>query len=78
MRVYKGMRIFALEEHLDRMFDSAQALGYREMPTRGEIMRAIVATLEANNMEDQVHIRLTLTRGVKGKSFAVVCFRAIF
>ena len=65
LRVYRGMRIGFLHEHLDRLFDSAHTLMYQHVPTRGEIVRAIVATLEANGMEEDTHIRLTLTRGEK-------------
>ena len=39
--------------------------GGRELPPRAEIVAEIRRTLEANAMRDNVHIRLTLTRGVK-------------
>ena len=64
LRLYNG-RIFKLEEHLDRLRSSAQALAFDQIPSHDEIRRQIVATLEANGMTDGVHIRLTLTRGVK-------------
>ncbi|QDU55646.1 aminotransferase class IV [Aeoliella mucimassa] len=64
LRLYNG-RIFKLEEHLERLFHSAKALSFAEIPTRDHIVGEIRRTLEANNMRDEVHIRLTLTRGVK-------------
>ncbi len=68
--VWEGLRlydrkIFKLEEHLDRLRGSALALAFESIPTHEEITTEIRRTLEANNMVDGVHIRLTLTRGVK-------------
>ena len=67
LRIYDG-KIFALDAHLDRMFDSAKAMAFDEVPTRDEIKQAIFETLEANGMRDNCHIRLTLTRGMKTSS----------
>ncbi|CAN1232826.1 Branched-chain-amino-acid aminotransferase-like protein 2 [Linum perenne] len=64
LRVYDG-KVFKLEEHLDRMFDSAKALAFRNVPTRDEIKEAIFRTLIRNGMFDNAHIRLSLTRGKK-------------
>lgn len=64
LRLYNG-KIFCLEEHLNRLFDSAHALAFDGVPTRAAVKSAIIATLSANNMHDGVHIRLTLTRGEK-------------
>jgi branched-chain amino acid aminotransferase len=64
LRVYDG-RIFCLREHLDRLRSSAMALAFASIPTHEEITTQIRRTLEANQMRDGVHIRLTLTRGEK-------------
>ncbi len=64
LRLYAG-RIFRLTAHLDRLRRSAFALAYASIPSRESITREIRRTLEANSMRDGVHIRLTLTRGVK-------------
>ena len=64
LRLYGG-RIFRLVEHLDRLRGSAKAMAFVEIPTHDAIIHEIRRTLEANGMEDGVHIRLTLTRGVK-------------
>ena len=64
LRLYAG-RIFRLEEHLARLRDSAQALAFAQIPSAEEITEQIKRTIAANGMRDGVHIRLTLTRGVK-------------
>jgi branched-chain amino acid aminotransferase len=60
-----GGRIFALDEHLARLRRSAHALAFASVPSDEEITEQIRLTLAANEMADGVHIRLTLTRGVK-------------
>jgi len=64
LRLTRG-RIFALGEHLARLRRSAHALAFASVPTDASIIAEIRRTLEANGMRDGVHIRLTLTRGVK-------------
>jgi branched-chain amino acid aminotransferase group I len=64
IRVYKGF-IYQLDAHLDRLMNSAHIMGFCGIPSREEITRAIRETLKANGMDDETHIRLTLTRGEK-------------
>ena len=64
LRLHQG-RIFRLAEHLARLRRSARALAFESVPSDGEITGQIRRTLAANDMTDGVHIRLTLTRGVK-------------
>jgi branched-chain amino acid aminotransferase len=64
LRLYNG-RIFRLDEHLARLRRSARALAFDSVPSDEEITNEIRRTLQANGMSDGVHIRLTLTRGVK-------------
>jgi len=64
LRLYRG-RIFKLHEHLDRLKRSAEALGFESIPARESIIAEITRTLNANKMQDGVHIRLTLSRGLK-------------
>ncbi len=64
LRIYDG-KVFALDAHLDRLLDSAHAMAFEGIPTRDEIKTAIFDTLKANGMRDEVHIRLTLSRGKK-------------
>lgn len=64
LRLYDG-KIFMLDEHLERLRRSARALAFASIPTRDELVEQIKKTLAANAMRDGVHIRLTLSRGVK-------------
>ncbi|HEY7174048.1 MAG TPA: aminotransferase class IV [Micromonosporaceae bacterium] len=64
LRLYDG-RVYGLDEHLARLRRSAAALGFVNVPDTADIVGAIAATLTANGMTDGVHVRLTLTRGVK-------------
>ena len=64
LRLYQG-RIFRLAEHLARLRRSAKALAFESVPSDEEITEHVRQTLMANGMTDNVHIRLTLTRGEK-------------
>ena len=64
LRLYQG-RIFRLQEHLDRMRKGATMLRYQGIPSDEKIIEELRRTLEANNMADNVHIRLVLSRGLK-------------
>ena len=64
LRLYRGA-VYGLREHLARLRRSATALNFGHIPGDGEIVAAVTATLRANRMYDGVHVRLTLTRGVK-------------
>ena len=64
IRVYNG-KVFMLEEHMDRLMDSAKAMAFASIPDRQYIKQQLFATLQANGMYDEAHIRLTLTRGRK-------------
>ncbi|HEY6071264.1 MAG TPA: aminotransferase class IV [Chthoniobacterales bacterium] len=64
LRLYNG-RIFKLLEHLDRLEKSARAIAIVDLPPREKIFEELKRTLAANNMRDGVHIRLTVSRGVK-------------
>src|ERR1700716_1909269 len=67
LRLYSG-RLFKLHEHLVRLRRSAEGPAFPEIPPDGKIIEEIKRTLAANKMRDGVHIRLTLTRGVKSTS----------
>lgn len=67
LRVYQG-GIFCLDRHLNRLMDSAQAMAFVDIPSKEEIKKALSEILVANNMTDDVHIRLTLSRGLKTTS----------
>ena len=65
--VFEGMRsyggqVFRLEQHLQRLWDSAKAI-WLEIPVTQEALAATVtATLSANEIQDG-YIRLVVTRG---------------
>jgi branched-chain amino acid aminotransferase len=64
LRVYNGT-VFCLDRHLNRLHESAKSCHFSEIPEKEAIKKAIFETLKANNMDNGVHIRLTLTRGEK-------------
>jgi branched-chain amino acid aminotransferase len=64
LRVYDG-RIAAFSGHLRRLQDSAKALAFAGVPSSDDVRAAVFETLRANDMRDEAHIRLTLTRGEK-------------
>ncbi len=64
LRLYDG-KVFMLDAHLERLMNSAKVLAYAAVPTKEEVKQAIIDTLKANEMYDDVHMRLTLTRGKK-------------
>ena len=62
IRAYHG-RVFLLEEHIDRLYDSAKAIMMEIPMTKRQMINAVVATCKANKMK-QGYIRLVVTRGV--------------
>ena len=64
LRVYDGT-VFALDEHIERLINSARALAFEHVPAAAEIAQAVFDTLHKNGMYDEAHVRLTLTRGDK-------------
>lgn len=72
--VWEGLRlmdgyVYFLQEHLDRLYEAALYLRIDIGMTTEELTREIHRTLEANNMQSDVHIRLMVTRGRKKKPF---------
>ena len=63
-RLHHGVLVY-LDEHFDRLFQGANAIGMDIGKTRQELEDAVWQTIHANNMETDVHIRLMITRGVK-------------
>ena len=64
LRVYNG-KVFCIDEHLNRLLESAKSMAFEKIPELAYIKDAIFTTLKANKMFDETHIRLTLTRGEK-------------
>jgi len=61
IRAYAG-NVFCLEEHLDRLYESAKSILLDIPLTQAEMQEAVVATLRANEMEEG-YIRLVVSRG---------------
>jgi len=64
LRVYNG-KVFCLDEHLNRLLESAKSMAFEKVPKLTYIKEAIFSTLKANKMFNDTHVRLTLTRGEK-------------
>ncbi|MED5475027.1 MAG: aminotransferase class IV [Candidatus Neomarinimicrobiota bacterium] len=64
IRLHKGRLIF-INEHLDRLFSSAKGISLNIPFSKNEIIREILKVLEKNNMKEDVHIRLIISRGEK-------------
>jgi len=61
IRFYNG-RVFRLEEHLERLWDSAKAIRLKVPITVDEMREATLETIRQNNLTDG-YIRLLVTRG---------------
>ncbi len=64
IRMYSG-RVFRLDEHIDRLFDSAKAILLTLPWTKEEVIQATVDIVKANGLTDG-YIRLVITRGTGG------------
>lgn len=64
LRLYNGY-IFRLEAHLERLRKSGAMLAYKGMPSDATLQAELTRTLHANRMYDGVHVRLTVSRGLK-------------
>jgi branched-chain amino acid aminotransferase len=62
LRVYNG-RVFRLEDHLRRLFESARAFYIDVGLTKEELGREILAWLRANRVHEDFHFRPIVTRG---------------
>ncbi|WP_020396798.1 aminotransferase class IV [Thiolinea disciformis] len=68
LRLYDGVIAF-LDDHLDRLYEAAYCIDLEIGLTRAQLVEALWATLKANSMTTDVHIRLMVTRGRKRKPF---------
>ena len=64
IRLLNGKLVF-LEEHLDRLFFGAKQLNIDIGHSPEQLTEIVYKTLNANSMEDGVHIRLIVSRGLK-------------
>ncbi|MDB9961571.1 aminotransferase class IV [Oceanihabitans sp.] len=64
LRLHRDVLVF-LDDHLDRLWQSAAAVGMTFPFTRNELVEEVWKTLKENNMHDNVHVRIMITRGIK-------------
>jgi len=64
LRLHHGVLVF-LKDHLDRLWQSAATVGMTFPFTREELVAEVWKTLQKNKMEDDVHVRIMITRGIK-------------
>ena len=70
LRLHRDVLVF-LNDHLDRLWESAAAVGMTFPFTRNELVEEVWKTLNENNMHDDVHVRIMITRGNK-KTFLFI------
>jgi branched-chain amino acid aminotransferase len=68
--IWEGLRLIEggiafLDQHLDRLCEGAKAIDMDIGLSRQALTRRLFECLEANRMQDGVHVRLMVTRGVK-------------
>lgn len=68
LRLVNGNWIF-LDEHIDRLFEGLKAIDIDLSMTKSEVIGALEETRLANEMTDNAHARLMVTRGEKIKPF---------
>jgi branched-chain amino acid aminotransferase len=68
LRVHKGRAAF-LDRHLDRLFEGAKAIAMDIGLSREQLAKRIYETLDANGMDEGVHVRLMVTRGVRSTPY---------
>ena len=64
LRLHHGTLVF-LEDHLKRLWQSAKTVGMTLPFSKEELTAKVWDTLKANKMEDGVHVRIMVTRGIK-------------
>jgi branched-chain amino acid aminotransferase len=64
LRLHKGKLVF-LEDHLHRLWNGAKTIGLNLTWSKEELSALILDILAKNEMEDGVHVRVMVTRGIK-------------
>ncbi len=68
LRAHHGVIPF-LDRHLKRLWEGAKALDLDMQMSQQELKDRLYATLKANQMDEDVHIRLMVSRGVKSTPY---------
>ena len=64
IRLHEG-KLLHFDAHMDRLFNGAELISLAINLNRNELQQAIQKTLDKNQMESDVHIRLIISRGLK-------------
>ena len=72
--IWEGLRLvnnkwIFIDEHIDRLFEGCKAIDLDIKMTKEDIVNALDETKAINNMSNEVHARLMITRGNKSKPF---------
>ena len=72
--IWEGLRLvnnkwIFIDEHIDRLFEGCKAIDLDIKMTKEDIVNALDETKAINNMSNEVHARLMVTRGNKTKPF---------
>ena len=72
--VWEGLRLVKggvpfLRQHIERLYEGAKAIFMDVGVTPQELVKRLFDCLDANKMQDVVHIRLMVTRGVKATPY---------
>jgi branched-chain amino acid aminotransferase len=68
LRLHKG-RLAFLDRHLDRLYEGAKAIAMDIGLSKNKLAQRLSETLDANKMEEGVHLRLMVTRGVRSTPY---------
>ena len=68
LRVHRG-KIAFLDRHLERLYDGAKALDMEMEVTPEQLSKRLYHVLDENSMDEGVHIRLMVSRGVKATPY---------
>ena len=68
LRLHRGVIPF-LDRHMKRLWEGASALDLDMGMSRQALEARLYETMAANNMDDKVHIRLMVSRGVKSTPY---------
>ncbi|MCB4799028.1 aminotransferase class IV [Neotamlana laminarinivorans] len=64
LRLHNGVLVF-LEDHFERLWQAAATVGMQFPFTQKELEAEVWKVLKINNMYDDVHVRIMITRGIK-------------
>ena len=64
VRLYRGTLVF-LDDHFSRLWSAAKATGIKLPYSKIELKSIVEKVLLTNNMQDGVHVRIMVTRGIK-------------